>query len=147
MTKQDITPPEIPYTPPYKYYECEGVVPDDPFFFITDVGYGIEAVDECNDVTTSWDYEQKATGCNASYVWKWTAVDECGNSATKTSLVFIYDTTPPEFPVVPPDTTVDCADDEFIPPPPATDPNDCNEVTVSKVVHSTYNDCPSIKEE
>lgn len=149
MTKQDITPPEIPYTPPYKYYECEApFLPDDPFQFIPDVGYGIEAVDECNDVTTSFSWEQKATGCNASYVWKWTAVDECGNSATKTSLVFIYDTTPPQFPVVPPDVTVDCEDDDYIPPTPtATDPHDCNTVTVSKVLHSTYNDCPSIKEE
>lgn len=148
MTKHDITPPEIPYVAPYKYYECEGVVPDDPFFFIPDVGYGITAIDECNDVTTKFDHVQKSTGCNASYVWKWTAIDECGNTATKTSVVFIYDTTPPEFPVVPVDVTVECEDGEIvIPTPDAHDPNDCNDVTVSKVVHSTYNDCPIIKEE
>jgi hypothetical protein len=112
------------------------------------VGYA-DGTDNCDDDLNIVYADSIAPGsCPQEYTIhrRWTATDECGNSASCTQLISVYDDTPPEVASGPGPETVQCIGD--IPSPnisliSATD--NCGAVTVTHVGDvSDGGSCPEV---
>lgn len=97
---------------------CGDAAPD----FITP-----DVVDDCGDVALSFASQNVPTGYGHNIVGTWTATDNCGNSATATQTIQVFDIGAAQLVGVPADTTIDLGSGEVIPPPAAvTAVNNCN---------------------
>ncbi|MFT6409601.1 MAG: hypothetical protein ACJA15_000407, partial [Flavobacteriales bacterium] len=133
ITIVDTTAPEFTFVPEAITLECDAEVPV----------VNAEAEDVCGDVTVTWadgPADQGQCPQEMFYTRTFTAVDECGNSATATQSISIVDTTAPEFTAVADDVTIQC--DEAMPEPFATADDNCGEVSISVEQVSTPGDCP-----
>ncbi|MFT4668014.1 MAG: hypothetical protein ACI9XB_004991, partial [Gammaproteobacteria bacterium] len=75
------------------------------------VSFGIPTVtDACTIPTVGFVDTQSGTGCNMVYTRTWTAMDDCGNSATFSQNITTTDTEAPSFTTVPEDYTGPCVD-------------------------------------
>jgi len=63
--------------------------------------------DNCGEVTVTLETQNQSGGCMGVLVRFYTAVDECGNTATATQYITILDNTPPVI-ITPADETVEC---------------------------------------
>lgn len=96
----------------------------------------VTATDNCTATVTVKVSQRKeflSTTCPSNYRLTriWTAIDNCGNTATMQQVITVQDTAKPVFTSVPPaDTTVDC---NAVPSPPAnmTATDNCSAVKVS----------------
>jgi hypothetical protein len=78
------------------------------------------ASDNCDDeLTYSYEDETGSGGCYGTIHRTVTIRDNCGNSATQTFVIYIVDTTAPEFISVPADMIVECSDGPMVPNPSA----------------------------
>jgi len=68
---------------------------------------GPEFEDNCGEVTVTLETQNQSGGCMGVLVRFYTAVDECGNTATATQYITILDNTPPVI-ITPADETVEC---------------------------------------
>ncbi len=115
LSVQDVTPPMFAFVPPDITVSCEAVPA---------VGTPL-ASDDCDaSVTISFEGETRADGpCPDTYtlIRRWTAVDDCGNTASAQQVVVVRDLTPPVFTFVPADATVSCEDVPAVGTPVASD--------------------------
>lgn len=99
---QDITSPTFTSVPANETVSCES---------IPTVGTPV-ATDNCDpDVTITYNGETRTNGsCLYTYILtrKWTAIDNCGNSATTEQAIQVRDMSKPVFTYVPPDGLVSC---------------------------------------
>jgi hypothetical protein len=101
------------------------------------------ATDNCDDdlIITSSDVVTP-NGCNYDVARTWIAVDDCGNSASYTQMIYVVDDVDPEIISGPQDMTVSCADmipAEDITSIVATD--NCSDVTVTVNSVTVGDDC------
>jgi large repetitive protein len=98
------------------------------------------ATDNCGDVTITYDDSDLLTdNCAGFYVRTFTAVDECGNSATATQIIDIIDTTAPVITACPADASYDCLADVPAANTALVSATDvCSDVTI--VLHSEVTD-------
>ncbi len=124
LSVQDVTPPMFAFVPPDITVSCEAVPA---------VGTPL-ASDDCDaSVTISFEGETRVNGsCPDTYtlIRRWTAVDDCGNTASAQQVVVVRDLTPPVFTFVPADATVSCEDVPTVGTPLASDDCDAS-VTIS----------------
>ncbi len=127
ITVQDNTKPVFSITlPPAISVDCDNV---------PDVA-AVTATDNCTvnlKVKVSQRKDFLSTSCPSNYRLTriWTAVDNCGNTATMQQVITVQDTAKPVFTSLPPaDTTVDCG---AVPEPPAslTATDKCSAVKVT----------------
>jgi hypothetical protein len=96
-----------------------------PYYVECDEVYSTEwtnptASDNCDDeLTYSYADTTGSGGCYGTIHRTVTISDNCGNSATQTFVIYIVDTTAPEFTSVPADMTVECSDGPMVPNPSA----------------------------
>ncbi len=128
ITVNDMTPPTI-QCPPSVTVQCASAVPPRDFA-------GGSASDNCGGATVTWvsDVISNQT-CLSRYTITRTykATDACGNTATCTQTITVFDNTPPTI-QCPPSLTVQCAG--AVPPPAPTTvtaSDNCGPVTVSWV--------------
>jgi gliding motility-associated-like protein len=71
----------------------------------------------CEPVSVTYQVDTLAGSCPTLFrlVRRWTAMDECGNSASTQQSVTVRDLTPPQFTLLPANVTVSC---NAVPPPP-----------------------------
>jgi hypothetical protein len=103
---------------------------------------GPEATDNCGDVTITFEDVLQSGGCLGVIARTYTAVDECGNTATTQQFITLLDTTPPTI-LNPEDATVEC---DAVPATPGADGIDifdnCGlEVTVAFTEEIIDGDC------
>jgi large repetitive protein len=98
------------------------------------------ATDNCGDVTITYaDSDLLTDNCAGFYVRTFTAVDECGNSATATQIIDIIDTTAPVITACPADASYDCLADVPAANTALVSATDvCSDVTI--VLHSEVTD-------
>jgi len=115
ITVQDLAPPLFTFVPADATVSCEDVPA---------VGMPV-ASDNCDEsVAISFDGETRLNGpCPDTYVLqrRWTATDNCGNTATAVQILSVQDITPPVFAFVPPGMTVNCDDIPAISDPLVSD--------------------------
>jgi len=115
ITVQDLAPPLFTFVPADATVHCNSVPP---------VGLPT-AIDNCSgSVGITFDGETRLNGpCPDTYVLqrRWTATDNCGNTATAMQILSVQDITPPMFAFVPPDMTVNCDDIPAISDPLVSD--------------------------
>ncbi|MEQ1744423.1 MAG: HYR domain-containing protein [Saprospiraceae bacterium] len=103
VTVRDVEAPVFSFVPAHVSVACESV----PSVVAP------EAKDNCDtDVSIVYNGETRTDGpCPDTYVLlrKWTATDNCGNSATATQVVSVRDQVLPVFSFVPPSSTTTCA--------------------------------------
>ncbi|MEZ4799969.1 MAG: hypothetical protein R2809_09400 [Flavobacteriales bacterium] len=108
-----------------------------------DVVFGSpEAWDICSEtVEVSFVDETIAGSCPQSYtiVRTWTAVDECGNSASASASAYVYDMTAPVFTMVAADVTIEC--DAEIPAASAEATDNCGLVTITNSEEMVEGQC------
>ena len=100
--------------------------------------------DPCGIASLTWeDVPAGSGGCTGTtgIVRTYTAEDGCGNVSTFVQELLVVDVTPPTFSFVPPDETVSCDDDTFI-PLQATATDACSEVTVTVSTEVVGGPCP-----
>ena len=113
------------------------------------ISYGFSASDICSDVTVAIMDTETEGPCAGAYEREYTVTDACGNAATATQIVHLYDSIAPIFSSVPMDTTIQCGGDfsiEALGTPEAED-NCLGSVTISStdaIVDSTGADCYTI---
>lgn len=94
------------------------------------------ATDNCDqDVNIDFDLETIDGECANEYTWiyRWTATDDCGNTAVRTLTFHFVDTTAPEFSETPENITVECDEVPVAVELTATDNCDANvEVTMEE---------------
>jgi hypothetical protein len=96
-----------------------------PYYIESDEVYSTEwtnptASDNCdNELTYSYADTTGSGGCYGTIHRTVTISDNCGNSATQTFVIYIVDTTAPEFTSVPADMIVECNDGPMVPNPTA----------------------------
>jgi gliding motility-associated-like protein len=101
---------------------------DAPDFIMPDV------VDDCGEVALSFASQNVPTGYGHNIVGTWTAVDNCGNSATASQTIQVFDIGAAQLVGVPADITIDLGSGEVVPPPAlVTAVNNCNGDTLSLV--------------
>ncbi|MBK9336229.1 MAG: HYR domain-containing protein [Lewinellaceae bacterium] len=115
LTVQDITQPVFTSVPAAVTVSCDALpAPGTP-----------GASDNCDtNVTITYNGETRINGaCSDNYtlVRRWTATDNCGNTATAEQNVIVRDLTVPAFTFVPPNATVNCEDIPSMGMPLATD--------------------------
>ncbi len=115
ITVTDNTPPQFTSVPSAITVSCESIPP---------IG-APTATDDCaSNVVITYNGEFRTDGaCPDTYTLerRWTAMDNCGNTAKATQVISVRDITPPTFVFVPAATTASC---DAIPPvgtPSATD--------------------------
>jgi large repetitive protein len=124
LTIQDVTPPVFTTVPAAVTVNCDG---------IPSVG-APNASDNCDaNVTITYNGETRINGsCSDNYtlVRRWTATDNCGNTATAQQLLTVQDLTSPFFTFVPSNATVNCEEIPSMGMPLAADNCD-NNVTIT----------------
>ncbi len=131
----DTKPPVFTFVPANITIECSDPIP----------GLGnVAATDNCDtkvDITYKDDKTQGNCPQAYSLLRRYTAIDDCGNSATATQVITVQDKTPPVIGNVPGDISIEC--DKPIPSPStvsATDNCDPN-VIVSSIDVTTQQGC------
>lgn len=107
ITVRDTEAPILGAIPADLTLECSDPIPAPPV---------VTATDNCdNDVQVTLTPQIIPGNCEDSYtmIRTWTATDDCGNTATKSQTISVFDTTAPEFISVPDDLEIEC--DEIIP--------------------------------
>src|SRR5690606_8556677 len=89
-------------------------VPEDMTVECSDIPapYNVSAEDNCSEIVSiTMDEITEPGECTGEYtiIRTWTAIDECGNSASYTQVINVEDTTAPVFDNAPANITVDCA--------------------------------------
>jgi len=99
----DTTPPFLENVPSDQEYEIHTV----PASFSPGV---VTGDDLCGDATVTFTEEKTINDCTHNYTVTrtWVATDECGNTATDSQVVEVYDTTPPTITNVPHSISVQC---------------------------------------
>ncbi len=115
ITVQDNLPPAFTSVPPDVTVSCSA---------IPAVG-SPTATDNCDvSVSITYDSQTRADGnCPDSYILRrrWSASDNCGNTATAEQVIVVQDFTPPAFTSVPAHATVSCDAIPLVGAPAATD--------------------------
>ncbi|MBK9336228.1 MAG: hypothetical protein IPM98_06435 [Lewinellaceae bacterium] len=115
ITVQDLVPPAFTFVPGNSIVSCDNVPA---------VGTP-EATDNCdNGVVITYDGETRTSGaCPDTYTLqrRWTAADNCGNTATATQVLVVQDITNPVFSFFPANTTVSCENIPALETPTASD--------------------------
>ncbi len=139
-TAADNTPPTISGVPSDITIDCGEAYPDPSTFMVsatdncdTYVNVEMTAV-ETTDINC-------ATGGPSLIVYTWTAIDNCGNSATATMTVSAgIDNTPPVFLYIPTNMTINCESEIMDQMPTVKD--DCSEnVTIELMEETASEDC------
>lgn len=130
ITIVDTTIPVFTFVPANYTAECSAEQPMDDAV----------ATDNCGIVSVSEEQTTTEGTCVGEYTITrtFTAVDECGNSATATQLITIVDTTAPTL-TIPADITSEC--NENFAEAEATATDNCSDVTIT--VNETTDDTPS----
>jgi len=93
-----------------------------------------EVSDNCDaQVAVNMNESIVGTGCEYIIVRTWIASDDCGNTSIVSQSIHVTDEAPPVFAYAPEDISVECADLNYIPYPPAFD--DC-----SATINVSHND-------
>ncbi|TNE69874.1 MAG: HYR domain-containing protein [Bacteroidetes bacterium] len=115
ITVQDTTKPVFTFVPSDLLADCQDVP----------AAGTPTATDNCTaSVVITYDGEQRLDGaCPDAYtlVRRWTATDNCGNTAMAEQVIMVQDTTKPVFTFVPSSMTVDCDAVPAVGVPTATD--------------------------
>ncbi|MCS6929271.1 MAG: HYR domain-containing protein [Saprospiraceae bacterium] len=132
ITVQDSTPPSFTFVPPAVTVSCSAIP-----------GVGTPVASDNCDVSVSIVYngETRTNGaCPDSYTLRrrWTATDNCGNTASAEQVIVVQDFTPPAFTSVPADATVSCDAIPIVGNPVATD--NCDNVVSITYDGETRND-------
>jgi hypothetical protein len=103
----------------------------------------VMVTDNCTNVTVSVADVTIAGDCpqESTIERTYTAVDNCGNTATHTQIINIVDTTAPEFEFVAEDATVECSDE--LPAAASLAFDNCGEVTVAVTEATIDGNCPA----
>jgi len=117
----DTTPPVFSFVPATANYEC-----DEPIIFENAYAY-----DNCGSVTITYSDEDVAGDCPQAFliIRTFYAEDECGNIATAAQLIYVDDTTAPEFTSGTDYILVEC--DEEIPYLEPTAVDNCDGVAIT----------------
>jgi large repetitive protein len=129
---QDTTDPWFTYVPYNMTYECDQDIP----------AINAQASDNCSEeVTVTWADVITAGNCAYNYTITrtFTAVDDCGNSATATQIITVQDTTAPVFTFVPANTSYEC--DENVAEVNAQATDNCGSVVVTWADAIEAGDC------
>ncbi|WP_449658185.1 HYR-like domain-containing protein, partial [Winogradskyella ursingii] len=112
ITVEDNTEPVIDTTNSEDIVIQCGITPDGTLEAWLDNNAGNTATDNCGDVTWSNDYGANTdVNCaNGAITVTFTAIDECGNTATTTANYSIIDTVAPVL-EIPDDITIECTED------------------------------------
>lgn len=131
---QDLTPPVFTFVPPAVTVSCSAIpVVGTP-----------TASDNCDiSVSITYDGEVRTNGsCPDSYTLRrrWTATDNCGNTATAEQVIVVQDFTPPVFTSVPANTTASCDAVPLVGTPTASD--NCDNLVTINYNGQTHTDGP-----
>jgi hypothetical protein len=102
LTSYDDVAPVVEYATPDMTISCSDEIPE------------IEAVfvDNCDaELTLTVSTQIVGSGCNTQFIKTCVATDECGNSASSTTVITIVDATAPVLIGVPSDMTLECDQD------------------------------------
>ncbi len=112
-------------------YAC-GYLPEPPI---------ITAIDNCtNNVEVIFEQELSGIDCSAGIIRRWTATDDCGNSAVHVQMLMTNDTEAPILSNTPQDLTVMCG--EMPEPPTVTATDNCDiEVHINYEQELNGTDC------
>lgn len=105
ITVNDITPPVFSTPPANITVECVDDIPA-----MIDLSW----TDNCDGAGTATGVDGPVLGppsCGGTFTRTWTYIDACGNVATETQDITVFDTTPPVFTSPPVNITVECAGD------------------------------------
>jgi large repetitive protein len=133
ITVSDTTPPVLSAAPANAVAECDAV----PAPAV------LTATDNCNTATVSFHETRTNGNCISNYTLTrtWTAVDECGNSSSRTQVITVQDTQPPVLSAAPASVTVEC---DAVPAPAVlTAVDNCSTATVVFTELRTNGSCPS----
>jgi hypothetical protein len=135
ITIDDITPPNI-----LAEYDATQECGPDPH-----VEPNVTATDNCEanpDVAedTTHAHSFPVNDCDTTYVNRYDAWDDCGNTDTVTTSITVIDTTPPEFVTFPNDTHVECGDSNDYGSPTAYD--NCSDASVAYADETVPGTCP-----
>lgn len=100
-------------------------------------------MDDCGDTVLSFEEFEVLGACGLpTTVRRWTATDQCGNTAVAEQLIYRTDNTAPVFSNLPTDQTVSCG---AIPPPAnVTATDNCSEVSIDFSESTDSGGCPNI---
>jgi len=102
----------------------------------------VNADDNCSDATVTFN-EVVSSGCPYTITRTWTAVDACGNTASATQVINVYDNVDPVLHGVPDNITLEC--DQQVPAVNVFATDNCTEeLTVSLNANTQTNECGSI---
>ncbi len=99
------------------------------------------ATDDCGDVNFEMEDDTTNLLCPVTIVRNWTATDECGNTATASATINIFDNTPPVFSTVLPELNFECDEEIAWALPNPTD--NCSLVNLSFELDTVIGACPS----
>ena len=128
VTVSDTTAPVFSFFPSDLAFDCADEIPSDET-----LGYAT-ATDECSEVLITLNEVITDGDCPLSYLRErvFTALDECGNSASATQRISVSDITAPQI-VLSADTVfAECGGDLVNDPPEITD--DCSDFTVTSSI-------------
>ncbi len=134
VTIQDKTAPAFAQVPASVTIACSGDMPDAE----------ASATDNCDtQVKVTKRDTRKAGACEDSYtiVREWTAVDNCGNTATASQVITVIDAKSPVFASVPPAVSVSCSQGLPTSTPNATDECD-KRVDIAETQETLQGPCP-----
>ena len=134
VTVQDKTAPVFATVPASVTIACNGDMPNAE----------AAATDNCDTEVKVTKRDQRVAGaCEDTYtiVREWTAVDNCGNTATASQVITVIDAKSPVFASVPPAVTVSCGQGMPTSKPVATD--DCDKkVDIAETQETLQGPCP-----
>ena len=97
---EDTTPPVLSGIPSDATVECDNIP-----------AASVSVSDNCdNQVEITFSESVTNSACDANYTLTrtWTAIDDCGNTSSKSQIIKVEDTTPPVLSGIPSDATVEC---------------------------------------
>jgi FlaG/FlaF family flagellin (archaellin) len=130
LTVVDTQAPELSGVPADATVQCDAVPAPET----------VRATDNCDaDVPVLFDEQRTDGSCTGSYTLtrRWTATDDCGNTASHTQVVTVVDETPPVFTFFVPLDTVQCGTELRFVPPTVTDNCDPNPIVTMLSVEAT----------
>lgn len=106
----------------------------------------VTATDNCANPAVQFSETTQPGDCDGRWtiVRTWTVRDEAGNETTRTQLIHVADTTPPEFGDLPSDLTAEC---DAVPEPANVDADDlCSGITIGLRESAEPGDCAAESE-
>jgi hypothetical protein len=145
ITKADTLPPTLAYIDPEIDVECDDPLPAPKV---------VTSSDLCNTASVTISSVNKGTPCIFDIHYTWTAIDECGNTATATQIWHVADTTPPTL-TVPADEDLSCVNftdatyntihddaESYYGGVEISYDDDCGQATLNAFVHKIPGECP-----